>query len=348
MGEFEIHRDEIGDKTPFVVDNSGRVIPQAIVYDPEFSSEDLPEYANEQDWLTYHTSPDGGLIVLRGGEVVNGLYFGAEAAGDEDIQIPFISFYYQHASFPSIIEYFPSIEEDLRNLSASMSKFAIYQHLSNSGEISIRQFVLTELEYIFSVCRSIFDTLHRIASESWDSIQLFDGGQNEFPTKLSDMVFSGYDVVPADELVDKFGLTDSLAEFYENLATTLSDIKYYRDSVHHYGGSFKYIFELENGIAVDTSIEPYSEFDAWSDEQINENDLAPIWPFISHIIGSTIHILNTLPDAMFSGIRVPSEIAPGYGVYLRGPHISNLLKIGDLAENDPWGDELVEEFEAEL
>lgn len=345
MSEYVFDRDEINGKTPFTVDESGRVIPNAIVYDPNFTSDELPEYANEQDWLTYHPSPDGGLMALKGGEVYKGTYFGKKSAKPEDIQIPFISFYYQHGSFPNILEYFESIEEDLRNLASCLSKFAIYQHISEEFGMDVNQFVLTEFEYIFSVCRSIFDTLHCIASESWDVIELTEGGQNELPNKLSSMVLNKYTPVSSDALVENYGLTETLANFYETLAKTLSDIKYHRDSIHHYGGSFKHIFNLEDGLAVDTSLEPYSEFDAWEESQINENELAPIWPFVAQILGSTIETMNNLPEAMFEGILVPDEIAPGYGVYLRGPHITNLLSINDLQEDDPWGNSLVGEIE---
>ena len=341
-------RDEISKKSPFVLDSSGRVIPKGIVYDPDFGSDHLPEYANEQDWLVYVPSPDGGLTVLKGGEMYKGTYFGSKSAYDEDIQIPIITFFYQHASFSNVIEYFPSIEEDLRNLAACMSKVAVYQHLSSEFDIDVNQYVLTELEYIFSVCRSLFDTLHCIASKSWETIELFNGGQNPLPVKLTDMVLNEYEPIKESALIEKYGLTEGLAEYYNELATRLSDIKYYRDSIHHYGGSFKIIFPLDEGLAVKTSLEPYSEFDAWTDEQINESGLAPIWPFISHVIGTTIGIMNELPSALFSRIYIPEELAPGYGVYVRGPHITNLLRINELIEEDPWGECLVSEIEKEL
>lgn len=348
MGEFQIKYDEINEKSPFQVGKFGRVIPQAVVYNPDFDSDSLPDYVGEQDWLTYIPDPEDGLTVLRRGEMYEGEYFGVESAGEGDIQIPFMTYYYQHASFSNIVEYFPSIGEDIRNMSASLSKFAIHQYLSQHSDFDVRPFIRTELEYLISVSRSMFDTIYMIARESWHTIKFFEGGQDKLPYRLTDLVLDDYDPIPSESLIEDYGLPEHLAEYFEELAEELTQIKYYRDSIHHYGRSLEIIFELDDGIAVDTSKKPYSDFDAWSDGQVNENDLGSIWPFIAQIIGSTMDILNNLFQAVFQDVALPPEIAPDYGVYLRGPHISNLLLIDSLAEEDQWGHSLVQRVESKM
>lgn len=348
MAEDKISISEIEDKTPFVVGGSGRAIPQSLIYDPGYEREGLPEYVKEQDWHLFSPNSNGELILMRSGEAIKATYFGAEAASDEDIQLSFLSFYYQHGSFPNVLEFFKSIQEDLHHLAASISKIAIYQYLSEDNELAIADYVQTELEYIFSVCRSLFDTLHQVSRESWSNIQLFEGGKNELPAKLSKMALTRYEPVSSDELVEKYGIRESFAEYYEEMATFLSSLKYYRDSVHHYGGSFDIIFRLEDGIAVSTNMEPYSEFDAWEDSQLNDNGLAPIWPFLSHIIGGTLEFMNRLPDAVFDGVLVPDEIAPGYNVYMRGPDIQNLSLLDSLATDGDWGDPVIGRIQSKV
>lgn len=348
MPEHSIKVDEIEEKAPFELVGAGRAVPQALFYDPEYTAEGLPEYVDEQDWHLFIPNPDGGLTLMRDARPSKSVYFGAEAADEDDIQIPFMTFYYQHASFPNIIEYFRSINEDLHNLSACISKFGLYQHLSTETNLDVSDFVLTELEYVFSVCRSLFDTLHMVARESWSNIQLFEGGANELPSKLSDMALTGYDPVPSSELTERYGIREPLAEYYEGLAEFLSDLKYYRDSIHHYGGSFEIVFLLDDGIAVDTGQEPYSEFNAWDESQTVENELGPIWPFISHIIGNTLQFMNELPDAVFADIRIPTEIAPDYGLYIRGPHIHNLALLNELTDDAIWGQPVVDNIEQQI
>jgi len=348
MSEHSIDINEIQEKTPFELVGAGRAVPQAHFYDPDFTAEGLPEYVEEQDWHLFVPNPDGGLTLMRDARPFKSVYFGVESEDEEDIQIPFLTFYYQHASFPNILEYFSSIMEDIHNLSACVSKFGLYQYLSTEADFDVSDFVLTELEYVFTVCRSLFDTLHMVARESWSNIQLFEGGMNELPSKLSDMALSGYDPISASELTERYGIREPLAEYYEELADFLSDLKYYRDSIHHYGGSFQVVFVLEDGIAVDTSKEPYSEFDAWDESQIVENDLGPIWPFISYIIGNTIEFMNELPTAVFADVQVPAEIAPNYGVFIRGPHINNIATLNDLIDDAIWGQPVVDTIQQQM
>lgn len=348
MSEHSISIDEIEKKTPFELVGAGRAVPQAYFYDPDYYAEGLPEYVDEQDWHLFIPSPDGELTILRDAKAQKAIYFGVEAESKKDIQIPFLTFYHQHASFPNILEYFDSIHEDIHHLSACLSKIGLYQHLSKESALDITHYVMTELEYIFSVCRSLFDTLHMVARESWSNVQLLEGGKNELPSKLSKMALHGYDPVSASSLVDKYGIKIPLAEYYEELADFLSDLKYYRDSIHHYGGSFDIIFRTDEGIAVSTEREPYSKFDAWNESLINENGLASIWPFISYIVGVTIEFLNRLPGAVFDDVILPDEIAPGYGVFLRGPHVHHLAKLESLCDEEIWGESIEDEISAKL
>lgn len=348
MNEFQIEAQEIEEKTPFELVGAGRAVPQALFYDPDFYREGLPDYVKEQDWHLFHPGPDGSLTILNDAQAYKATYFGVESASDEDIQMPFFNLYYQHASFPNIIEYFGSIQEDIHNLAACISKIGVYQYLGQETNTDINHYILTELEYIISTCRSIYDTLHEIAKESWKNIQMFDGGQNQLPNKLSSMVLDHYDPVDSEELIEKYGIHEEFAEYYEDLAEFLSKVKYHRDSVHHYGGSFKTIFLLEQGVAVDTEREPYSEFDSWDDEDVNEQGLAPIWPFVAHLIGKTIEFMNRLPESVFHGVALPGEIAPGYSVFLTGSHIQNLGRINELSGGSVWGEPVMSEVASKM
>lgn len=106
MKDNNIKRDEIEEKTPFELTDVGRAVPQALFFNPDYTAEGLPEYVEEQDWHLFIPNPDGGLTLMRDAESYKSVYFGVKSAADDDIQIPFITFFYQYASFPNIIEYF--------------------------------------------------------------------------------------------------------------------------------------------------------------------------------------------------------------------------------------------------
>lgn len=341
-----IDREELS-KLFFLADDlHGRAVPLHPVYDPEYDGEHMPDWADDPDWF---------LAVIQNGEVhwVDGYpaesrYFGKEAASDQDVFFPFVHVYTQHASWPSLMGILERIEDDIQNLAVCMSKIALYQHLSQSSTFETRRFVVSEIEYIFSVCRSLYDLLQDIARNSWDIVQLEDGGKNALPSSFASMALSGDEPVPVEKLEEKYGLSPTLAEFYESEAEEFARIRSFRDSILHHGRTMNLIFVTEEGYSVQSSMEPFTSFDVWDDDTFLENDLAPIWPPIAYAISHTIGAMNRFSQALTSEIAFPPEIAPEYKVFIRGPYVHNLGHLGELMNEDVWGQQLVEEVEEEL
>lgn len=67
------------------------------------------------------------------------------------------------------------ISEDINNLCVSVEKIDLFHDiwLKDAERINWR-FVTTEIEYIFKVCRSIFDLLQEVVYRIWERFQYAD------------------------------------------------------------------------------------------------------------------------------------------------------------------------------
>lgn len=319
----------------------GRSVPLLPVYDPEYDGEHVPDWAEDPDWFMWIIQ--NGEVHSLDGYPAEASYFGKEAAKDGDVYFPFYHFYTQHASWPDLMGILKHIEDDIRNLAASMSKIALFQYLSRTGaELDARRFVISEIEYIFSVCRSLYDLLQDIARNSWDKVQLKEGGKNSLPSSFASIALSGDDPVPADDLIEKYGLSESLADFYESEAEEFTRIRSFRDDILHYGKTMDLIFTTEEGYSVQATMEPFAGVDVWDEGTFLQNDLAPIWPPIAHTIQHSLTAMNRFQRALTTEIEFPPEIAPGYKVWIRGQFVHNLGYLQDLIDDDVWGGHLVD------
>lgn len=322
-----------------------RVVPGLTFYDPDFDREPLPDYMDDEDWFIFTQRQDGKFEVMKGEAGESG-YFAPEVAdSEEDVYINFIDLYVQHLSWPSIVGIFFDLIEDVRNISSSLTKLATYQHTLSSAGVEMCRLVRTELEYLFMSCRSFYDLFQFIASNTWDMIEFEDGrGTVDLPTTFSSMALHDEKPREASELSDKYNLPDSLSDFYAAEAAFFSKLKEVRDSVSHEGSSFGTIFISEDGFAVDPESELLSTFDIWEPDQLNDNGIAPLWPFPAHIVEHSLSIMNKFISALAAEpVIVPPKLMPEYEYYLRGPHIRNLRHLPDLQDSDPEGIEFVED-----
>lgn len=342
----DIKQDELGKLFHLRDDLHGRAVPLHAVYDPDYDGKYVPDWADDPDWFMWIVQ-DGELHALDGFPA-EGAYFGKEAASEKDVYFPFIHFYTQHASWPDLLGIMSDIEDDIRNLAICMSKIALYQHLANNSGLATRRFVISEIEYIFSVCRSIYDRLQFIAMKSWEKVQLKEGGKNQMPSEFSDIALHGNAPVDADSLVEKYGLSDTLAKFYQQEAEEFIKIREFRDDVLHHGETIDLVFTVDEGYAVQSHIKPFANFDVWDENTFLENDLAPLWPPLAYVIHHTLTAMNRFQDALTTEIAFPPEIAPDYVVYMRGEYLHNLGYLESLIEENVWGKPLLNEIKKSL
>ena len=347
-GPYEI--EEILPMTPITNDLYNRAIPSMTFYNPEYDREPLPDYMSDEDWFLFVQRMDGKFEVMKGmaGESA---YFGSEPADSEkDVYIEFINLYIQHLSWPRIIGIFPGLIEDIRNISASLSKLAIYQHIRQPRSIGIERLVRTELEHLFMTCRSFYDLFQFIASNTWSFLEYEDGrGTVDLPTTFSSIALHNDEPREASDISDAYDLPGELAEFYADEGKFFSNLKLVRDNVNHNGASFGRLFLPEDGFSVDPESELFSNFDVWDSDQLNDNGIAPFWPFPAYIIDRTLSVMQKFLSSLLSeSLVVPPHLVPEYNYYLRGEHVRNLGRIEALKHEDASGSQFVEDVANQL
>jgi hypothetical protein len=142
-----------------------------------------------------------------------------------------------------------------------------------------------------------------------------------------------------EEIETQYGLPRALAEQYALIGPFFSRIRLIRDSVIHGGSRFGYIFDTERGFCVNPNISPFSAFGDWRTEHYYNENIVSVLPWIANTILQTIDACSRLASTFISIIRVPPEIAPGYFIFVRGPHneaLVDLLKINSGAQSW-WG-----------
>lgn len=314
----------------------GRGVPLIHVYDPTFEGEYFPDSEHDSDWYMWHAHDDKLHPIATYG-LVSGQYFAKESEQENDIFYPFVHYYTQRASWPEVIGILRHIVDDIHNLATSVSKIALIQSQKDDMGFGVQRYVTTEIEYIFTVCRSLYDDLQFIASRSWNHVEVREGHQNNLPTTFSEMVLSGDEPRSQEELIDAYGIPETLSIYYNKEAEYFLNVRKSRDEIHHHGGTPDQIFLKDEGFAVDTTRAPFDKFDAWEDDQINQNNLGPLWPFIGHIIETTLNAMNRFQKSFAAQIKLPPPIAPEYYVLMRGEHLPCILHLDSLQEEDVWG-----------
>lgn len=345
--ELGIKSDELEKLFHISEDLHGRAVPLLPVYDTDYDGEQVPDWADDPEWFMWHPDSDGKLHSLNGFPK-EGRYFAKEIASDRDIYFPFLHAYTQRASWPDLMGILSNIEDDLRNLATSMAKLGLYQYLATSSSFDTRRFVVSELEYILTVCRSLYDLLQYIAKKSWEKVELKDRDKSQLPSSFADIALHGESPIDANDLEESYGLSPTLAQFYEDEAEEFAKIRELRDDIVHHGRTFELIFTTEDGHAVQASSEPFDSFEIWDEDDLMENDIAPLWPFIAHLIHHSITAMHRFQEALFTEISFPPKIAPEYNVYMIGEYIHNLGRLDTLMEDDVWGSPITDEISAEL
>lgn len=326
--------DEMEKLFHFRDDFDGSMVPLYAVYDPDYRGEQYQDWGDDSDWYIWVAGADG-LERIRGFPEQS-LYFGTEAESWDDIYFPFFSFYIQSARYPDVMTLIERLLVDVRHLSTSMSKIGLFDHLSRNGGLNPDQFVKSEIEYIFTTCRSMYETLQLVARNTWDHVERLDRGKQSLPQKFSDIALDGDDPVEIEYLKEERGLPDELAQYYIGEAEDFVLTRDARDKIIHHGKAVDVVFGTDDGLAVRTSDEIFENLDVWDEDDVSENGVAPLWPVLAYVVQVTLNSLNDFVDAINGCVRFPKAIAPEHAVFLRGDSVRYLPYLSYLIEVDPW------------
>jgi hypothetical protein len=148
-----------------------------------------------------------------------------------------MDFIAQHASFPELKFAVVGVMDDISNLSASLAKLQLLHASRDSVGSGTTRMVATEVEYILSVCRSLFDLLQEVISKLWQKVTLTASAGKKRPMKGSFASVALFHEAPvtAEKLVEKYGLPEPLAVFYTAVAPFFLQLRTIRNNLLHHG-----------------------------------------------------------------------------------------------------------------
>ena len=295
------------EKIPYIDQDAldGRVILTLMFYDN-----------NEWHWWLPSSK---GLIKTKGFPAESS-YFAKQPERENDICLHFMNFIAQRACWPEIVKPFHGLQEDIYNLSASLKKFKILYEYSKINQDGVSRLVVTEIEYLFSVCRSIFDLLQEIISKLWESFQFFDTKLKlkPLPKEFRKIVFHGGKLSTEEQIKNKFGMPEHLSKFYIRNQIFFSVLRKFRDNIFHHGSTFKLIYITEKGFATGNDLNPFCEFNVWREEHRLENNLYSLRPVLAYLVNQTLLVCEDFSRTIETLIRFPRPLVPEMLFYMRG------------------------------
>lgn len=326
-------RSEMGKLHHIRDDYEGPQVPLIPVYDPEHDGEQDEEWGELSDWYFWIVH-DNELQRMKGYPAQN-KYFGTEAADWRDTYYPFFDFYTQRALFTNVTTLTEYLLTDVRHLSTSIAKIGLFDHLYQSASFNPDRFVRSEIEYIITTCRSMYETLYDVIKNTWGHIEIDE--KQQLPGDFKGVLTTGGEPAEVEYLREERKLPEHLAEFFADEAEHFLRVREARNSIVHYGDSVDVIFRGSDGLSVSKDDTILSHFDAWNEEDISDNGTAPLWPPIAQVIRTTLNALNRYSSALQKEIRFPDPIAPGYATFVRGDCIHYLPSLQYLIDTDPYG-----------
>jgi|BarGraIncu00431A_1022009.scaffolds.fasta_scaffold18491_2 hypothetical protein len=288
--------------------------------------------ASWHQWLAV----EDRLIPLRILEVEQVDYVAKEAARETDLWVPFVDLMWQRTSYPEVCPRVTTICDDFHNLFTSIAKLRHFHRTREMlGGIVPMTFAATEIEYIATVARGIFDLVQEVIALLWDGrVRLLDEEaekrrkKRKLPSTFSRMVLKDKQAPrTAAEIQTEFHLPPILATEYERHTPFFSQLRDVRNKVIHGLGTHTLIFSTEKGFCVDPKLPPFNAFDIWKEQHYYNTNIASLLPWLSHVIIHTIDACSALMTAFANQVQFPPEIAPGYRVYVRGTNSDAIIDL---------------------
>lgn len=297
-----------------------------------------PCYLGESNWESWF-STEIGLLPCKIVDVIDACYFSEEKARDTDIYIGFIDLIMKRAYFKELVHFENGILEDINNLSASVVKINTFHDMWRKDKnIISRRFITTELEYIFKVCRSLFDLLQEIIMKIWARFQYIDTALEvkKLPPRFSKMVLHNSKPSTSQEIAERYFIPLPLAEFYERNSKFFFWLRSYRDKISHGGNSIQSLYIMDDGFAISTKNEPFEGLHIWEHSELKPNGLGSVRAVVSYAILNTLCALEDFSVVIQSIMQLPPDIAPKYNVYARGENLGVLLELHTYVGENAW------------
>jgi hypothetical protein len=98
------------------------------------------------------------------------IYFGTRAERATDISLHFLNLIAQRLNHCPVGKQLFALQADICNLAASLAKIELIHRSRKEIPSGVSRMVATDVEYIHSVCRSIFDLWQEVLAGLWEGI----------------------------------------------------------------------------------------------------------------------------------------------------------------------------------
>lgn len=245
----------------------------------------------------------------------------------------------KRAYFKDVVHFEHGIIEDINNLATSIIKINFFHDVWCHDNKKIdKRFVTTELEYIFKVCRSLFDLLQEVISKIWARFRYLDPNLKTKPlhSTFSKMVLKENKLSTSEEIKKRHSIPHELADFYHRNGRFFQWLRTYRDKISHSGNSIDYLYILDEGFAVSTEVEPFKGLEIWGKTELKANKLGSVRALVSYTVLNTLHTLEDFGSVIQSAMQLPQDIAPDHHVYIRGYNLAVFHELYKYVDGCEW------------
>lgn len=294
------------------------------------------------DWvLLVQTSPDK-FQRLKDGEPIQACYMGFHAANPiKDFEFPLGTFVIQHLSFPGVLGALFALETDLHNICAVLEKYLLIANREKVQREGMNLLLRTELEYLISAIRSIYDQLQKLSKHAASLVVNLKEPDKKLIAKLpesfADIVLYGDQFRTVQQIQEKFRLPEPLATFYATETQYFAWLREIRVSIEHHGKTIDTIFDLDEGASINIINKPWSVLPLWNElENIRNNDFGSLHAVFCYLVNQVVEMTTRYSEAFARSVdELPIAVEPGLKMYVRNHFSHHLVSIKETIKF-PW------------
>ena len=250
-----------------------------------------------------------------------GCYYGTVPERSTDLFMNFLDFILQRASFSELKKPIAGIQDDLFNLSASLAKVAHIHKTRDAIGLGAGRMVITEIEYVFSVCRSMIDLFQEVVAKLWEKIRFKDGHvsqKKKLKNSFREMIWFEGRLSTQKELESRFGVPSVWAEFYLRHVEFFQRIRIFRDNIIHNGSQVQTVFAVDHDYLLNVHDSPFVGMGVWYDQERVSKDFVPLMPALAMVAYRTILICDDFANLLTRILEPSKPLVPGMSLFMRG------------------------------
>ena len=287
-----------------------------------------PYFDEDKKAFIMHVPSGDNQLTWVFAEPIQAYYYGKSKFNEtDDIYLDFINVLMQNYSYDAIIHTIKGILEDIFNCSAFFEKyFILHAHYIKTKDLSTSSLIATEIECFFGNIRSLYDLMQIVIRSLWE-IET----KNQLKPSFASMAEKS-----KKDLKNKYNLTDSLIDYYNDTAKLFLIFREIRDKIYHNGLSVNLIFCDDDGFAIDKNDRTFSKLShVWPKEKEKDNGLVSLLPLFSYITKNIIINLDDLSSVLVESITLNPPISTTHKIFIRGPYFNHINSL-DLYLDEQW------------